>query len=184
MKNSWIFIIGFALQGEPMLILWLLYFYGHPVYWGVIFGIALFMSYFTGVVYYVLGRWAPQLGRLDKWLNKYQDKFSSRIPRRMPGLFLIAMKFLYGLRNPLAIYLGYVRFPAGLFLFWTFWGTLLWLALYFAGVYLMGLYFHKVIQTYRYALWYVYGTLLVIWSGFQFKKMWKKRSSNDLGGAS
>ncbi|NOX38910.1 MAG: hypothetical protein GXO78_15385 [Calditrichaeota bacterium] len=181
LKNSWIFIVGFALQGEPMLILWLLYFYGSPFHWTLIFGIALLMSYFTGVVYYSLGRWAPQMSWLDRWLKNHQDKFSARIPHRMPGLFLIVMKFLYGLRNPLAIYLGYIRFPLGLFLFWTFWGTLLWLSLYFAGVYLMGLYFQKVIMTYRYALWYIYAGLFIGWGLFQLRKILKKRKQAKTG---
>ncbi len=134
--QSWPYLVGFALEGEVALLFWLLHFSASPWWWPVILLLAGLISLLSFQFYYLLGRAGHRV--LERRVSPdVQQKMEHWIHRHPPFLLIVFMRFLYAVRNPLAVWLGFQRYPAGRFLFGNAVGDVLWLGTLFALFYLL-----------------------------------------------
>jgi membrane protein DedA with SNARE-associated domain len=134
--QSWPYLVGFALEGDVALLFWLLHFAASPRWWPVILILAGTISLLSFQLYYLLGRTGHRA--LKRWISpEIQQKIERWSRRHPPFLLVLFMRFLYAVRNPLAVWLGFQRYPAGRFLLGNAVGDVLWLATLFMLFYFL-----------------------------------------------
>ncbi|RMH80521.1 MAG: hypothetical protein D6681_18580 [Calditrichaeota bacterium] len=162
LKLSWPFIIGFAVQGESTLVVWCLTFADRPSFWPGIAAWCVTLSFISFQGYYLAGRISPVLLRRIG-LRRVERFLTSHGRLRHYWLLVLLMRFLYGLRNPIAIWLGAQNYPAGRFALFNLLGDLIWIAVWMGGIYwmqwLVPVYFARYVRLLRYGY---FGALILI----------------------
>ena len=125
------FIIGFIIHGEPALFIWLLYFINQPVNWIWICSIAAILSNLSFLTFYFIGYFAY---KFDSLQNIYQ-RLTKRLPKKnfkLPQpLLIFFLRFLFGIRNPIAIIFGLRKYDIKKFALYNFLGSIIWICVWF-----------------------------------------------------
>lgn len=155
LQHSWLFIAGFILQGESALIFWLLSFAGQPTAWPLILSIAGALSFFSFEFYFYLGRAGDSL--LRKPPLRALGGRVNRLPNfSRPAPVILTMRFLYGIRNIIALWLGIRRYRAARFALLNLTGDALWLGVWFMIFYLFRAAAGNFLVTYQNILLLIY----------------------------
>ncbi len=73
-----LFIMGFIVQGEPALFLWLLYFTNQPVNWWLICVIAVVLSNLSFLTFYFIGFFTNKSIALQKFIKRITEKLPKK----------------------------------------------------------------------------------------------------------
>jgi membrane protein DedA with SNARE-associated domain len=129
------FIVGFFLRGESALFVWLLYSANEPAQWVWICSFAVIASNLSFLFYYSLGYFSARYIKLYHPLNNLLEKISHLKINVRSAWLLLLLRFLLGVRNPIAAYLGMMKFPPFKFALFNFLGSLIWIAVWFGVFY-------------------------------------------------
>lgn len=97
--------------------------------------------------------------------NNYYSKFSGfvdKMTRRRPFLILVFMKFIYGTRFLMAIYVGIKKVSVGKFFIWNSIGTVIWLLVILPIGWFAGKGASEIINIYKYFEYTVLGLVVFL----------------------
>jgi membrane-associated protein len=157
------FLIGFIIQGEPALFIWLLYFINQPVNWIWICSIAVILSNLSFLTFYFIGYFANKSFTLQKFIKRLTAKLPKKNLKLPQPLLLLFLRFLFGIRNPIAIIFGLRKYDIKKFVLYNFLGSILWISTWFCMFYIIRTGIQKVITEYREVLYSLYIVFLVLW---------------------
>ncbi len=130
LETSWPFILGFIVQGEVMMILWFLKFAGEPSLWVYIGAICAILSFMAFQLDYLIGRLAPHF--LQRFNLEKADRFLTQNKLlKYEWILILMIRFLFGVRNPIAIWLGVQNYSSARFITFNFLGVLIWIGFWF-----------------------------------------------------
>ena len=165
LKQALPFIIGFFIHGESALFLWLLFSANRPAYWIWISGFAVLASNLSFLFYYLIGFFSFRLvGRfhaMERIIKRVPD---AKLNVQSPPVLLL-LRFLVGVRNPIAVYLGIRKFSPSKFVIYNFLGSLLWIVVWFGLFYFVRNEIYGLLIRYRNILYGGYGVFLILWIG-------------------
>ncbi len=171
LAHSWPFILGFIAEGEVALLFWLLQFSDTPGQWFLILAWAGTLSFLSFEFYYALGYHSHHILRRVLPRN-WQQKIQPYQQKRSLFALVLFLRFLYGVRNPLAVWLGWRKYSPWRFLAGNLIGVILWLAALFTLFYFVRESAQSLLQEYRSLLLWVYLTLL---AGFVLYHIFSRR---------
>ena len=157
------FIIGFIVQGEPALFLWLLYFSNQSVNWWLICAIAVVLSNLSFLTFYFIGFFANKSITLQKFIKRITEKLPQKDLNLSQLLLILFLRFLFGIRNPISILFGLRKYNVKKFVLYNFLGSIIWISTWFSLFYIIRSGIQKFIIGYREFLYSLYIIFLLIW---------------------
>ena len=140
--------------------------------WKWISLIAVVISNLSFMFYFFTGYYSENFLRLREKISVIAGKFERRTFTFPRPVLILFMRFLFLVRNPLAVYLGIKKYEPRKFIFYNFAGSIIWITVWFAVFYSARLGMYKILQEYSRTLHIVYIVFLISWIIYSVK--WEK----------
>ncbi len=170
--NSLPYLAGYLLQGEPGLFMWFVHFVNRPETWEWICIIAVIISNISFILYFFAGYFAERFLNLHEKIYKVASKLKRHSVKLPEPILIIFMRFLFIVRNPIAVYLGIKKYKMWKFILYNFAGSILWISIWFSLFYSVQLELHNILQVYSKVLYISYIVFLFVWIIISIK--WNK----------
>ena len=162
------FIVGFIMRGESGLLMCLLYYANHPEYWFLICGFAVIASNVSFLCYYSLGFYADRFNSLHKYVEILKKRIPAPSIHVPTPLVLLILRFLIGVRNPAAVFIGIKKYSVVQFTIYNFLGSIIWILSWFGVFYVLRSGTYNALVQYGNVIYTAYGALLIVWIAGSF----------------